>query len=443
MLVANRSNRDIVLKARQFGISTICLIQQLDFVLFNENVTACILADEQDSIKKLFEIPTQAYHSMPDEIKPKLAKGGGSKYEMFFPKYNSRIYCDLESHGDTIQNLHVSEAPMCDKSRLDSTLQAVPIVGGRVTLEGTPKGLNWFYDEWNNKESTYKKHFYPWFFHDEYSIPIEGIKLTKEEIIFKEKTKRLFNIDITDAQINFRRFKKMELKDAFLEQYPEDDETCFIKSGDNFFDIEKIKVLLNKTPKQDDSIIKIFKSKTPTGHYVIGCDTAEGVGGDYSTASVIDVTTMEEVGFLRCKLKPSEFAHKVIELAKTFQHGHKVPEICVERNNHGHAVILELQEHIKWPNLYSHTDDRIGWVTDRVTRPIMLNAFRDCVENGSVKINNAETLRECLTFINKNGKITSEEGKHDDCIIACSIAIQMAIKKSSVMYERIGEKILL
>lgn len=67
---------------------------------------------------------------------------------------------------------------------------------------------------------------------------------TEEEIILKEKAMRLFNIDIDKEQIAFRRFKKSELKPSshdktrvtFEQEYPEDEETCFLASGQRVVD---------------------------------------------------------------------------------------------------------------------------------------------------------------------------------------------------------------
>jgi hypothetical protein len=73
----------------------------------------------------------------------------------------------------------------------------------------------------------------------------------------------------------------------------------------------------------------------------------------------------------------------------------------------------------------------------------MLNAWIDGVENQQVKINSPHTIKECLTLINNQGKIEAAKSKHDDCIMAGAIALQMIIesKKLSV-YDNIESKIL-
>ena len=159
-----------ILKARQMGISTNELIRMLDFVLFNRNKTAVILAHEQDAITKLFRIVKRAYEFMPESIRPEVDRGGGSRYEMFFPSINSRIYCDLESRGDTIHYLHISEkAFITEIDRVYATTEAVPL-DGIITEETTANGMNHFYDSWVDEESNYTNIFLPWYLMEDYKL---------------------------------------------------------------------------------------------------------------------------------------------------------------------------------------------------------------------------------------------------------------------------------
>jgi len=81
------AKRKIILKARQFGISTNELLKLYDYTIWNENVTTAILAHENDAIKKLFRIIKRAHDFSDDKIKPRLDRGQGSKYELFFPLF--------------------------------------------------------------------------------------------------------------------------------------------------------------------------------------------------------------------------------------------------------------------------------------------------------------------------------------------------------------------
>lgn len=429
--------RKMILKARQFGVSTNELIKLLDWTIFNENATAAILAHEQDAIKKLFRIVRRAYEFLPDQLKPELYRGGGSMYEMFFPKINSRIYCDLQIRGDTIGRLHVSEAAfMKDSSALKATLQAVPIDSGHVTIETTPNGMaNFFYDMWSDQESIYKKIFFPWYIFPEYRIKTKKINLTDEENQLIIKAKKLYNINLDNEQIAYRRFKKSEMKSSsfdkkrvpFEQEYPEDDKSCFLSSGDAVIDSFKIDSMIQsaRIPIKTISGIKFYQEPDKNKTYVIAADPAEGVGKDYSACVVLDCDNNEIAAVFRGYLKPGPFAHKLIEIANIFKDPKRLPPLlAVERNNHGHAVLLEL-DNMSYSNIYMHKDERPGWKSDSITRPLMIDNFIQCVESDYVKIYDKDILSECLTLIDNDGKIEAAKGKHDDLIIACAIALKV------------------
>lgn len=444
---ADKSNRKLILKARQFGVSTNGILNIFDKACFNRNVTACILAHEKDAIEKLFRIVTRAYARMVPIVKPELAKGGGSRFELFFPKINSRIYCDLESRGDTINYLHVSEAAFFkNPGKLMSTIQAVP-AEGEIQIESTPNGVgNHFYDWWTDETLPYTKMFFPWFLHEEYNMDATSVaEYTGEEIELITKAKT-YNVDISPAQIAFRRFKQSELRAMFIQEYPEDDASCFLASGSAALDLIKVSAklsALNGVKPTTTNGIEIYKPYDKVSTYVIGCDVSEGVGKDYSVATVYKARTREQVAVLRCQAKPYEFAHKIKELASLYTTGGREhPLVAVERNNHGHAVLLELVEHIGYSNIYRAKDDRNGWLTDRITRPLMIDAFIDGIENNNIIINHVQTLKECLTLVDNDGKIEAANGKNDDCVIASAIALQMCLATGYLaVYDNIQDKI--
>lgn len=448
-ILSEPNNRKMILKARQFGVSTNEIIDIFDDTIWKPNQTTGIIAHEKDSIVKLFRIVKRAYDFLPDICRPVLDRGGGSKYELFFPEINSRIYCDLEIRSDTISRLHVSEAALFkDQMKLAATLQAVPI-WCPVTLETTAFGVdNLFYEWWNDPASDYAKLFFPWYVFPEYALDpgIPVSKWTPEEREFADKARKgKFRHTVTPEQIAFRRRKKFELRDKFIQEYPEDDQSCFLTSGRAAMDLALVKALIDTSPSpiRETSTTKYYADRVRGRRYLVACDTAEGGGGDYSVAQVFRVDTREQVAILRVnRTKPSDFARMVAALANEYTTGEILPLIMVERNNHGHAVLLELDEHVLYPNLYKAADGKLGWHTDRVTRPIMLDVFIQGVENRSVKLADRTTLYECLTLVENEGKIEAGAGKNDDTVLAAAIGVQGCIEEgATAVYDDIKAKI--
>lgn len=452
LLHKNSTQFDDILKSRQVGISTYYLLKKLDKTIFTPNYTACILSHKRESMEKLFAIIRRAHKYLHPKVQPLLDKGGGSKYELRFPEIDSKIYCTMEAVSDTVNDLHVSEmALMENDERVFTSMDAVPLDNGIISIETTARGFNHYYKFRTDKDSIFKRHFFPWYFHEEYQISSDSkIEYTDEEINLIKKAKRLYNFTVQKEHILYRRAKIQQRKDKkiFLREYPEDDKSCFMGSGESPFDLEQISELINnlKEPVSKSDILEIYETYNDQKRYVCGVDTAEGKGGDYSVATIYEVDSMKQCAQLRTnKLKPREFADQVNELCKKFHKpGRMWPLLGVEKNNHGHAVLLQLEDHLLYPNLYEHKPNEKGWLTNSVTRPLMLDALIDGIENNMMILNSYDTLSECLTFVNNKGKLEAEDGEHDDTIIASAIALQMCIKEKSNLsiYDDISSKIL-
>lgn len=423
----NLTRNPDVLKSRQIGVSTLFVIAYLDDALHIPNLNCYIQTHKDDSNEKVFRIVRFAYDHLPDEFKPVLGKGGGSKYELYFPHNNSRIYVGLENRSNALHRVHFSEMAFQDKTKVAATLGALPIWQNYST-ETTPNGMNWYREDWVNKSKDVK-FFFPWFTHK------ANIVLNVNTEVYTEKEKELIEkYKLSREQIEFRRAKIASFpgKDErlFLQEFPEDEQTCFMLSGNPVISIEAIKRLEQnkKNPITEINGIKIYKPIRKGCKFVAGADTSEGFSNDYSCCKIFD-DKREECASFRDKLRPSDFAHKIKEMCDlyTFSDG-CAPLLAVERNNHGHAVLLELEKHIKYSNLYFYKADRSGWLTDRVTRPIMISAFLDAVENGTAGIFDQDTINECLTLINNGGKIEAVTGQNDDCVIATAIAFQMLVE---------------
>ena len=90
---------------------------------------------------------------------------------------------------------------------------------------------------------------------------------------------------------------------------------------------------------------------------MIGADPAEGnPQSDESAAVVIDTDTNEQVAVLGVRCDPELFATHLRNLARLYGEA----RILVERNNHGHAVLLALRSS---GSVLQGPDREPGWLT--------------------------------------------------------------------------------
>ena len=437
-LYKHNKSTAIILKARQLGFSTLGIIDIFDDCIWNTNQNCVILAHNKETLEKLFRIVRLAYDTLPEYLKPELDRGKGSRTQLYFPIQNSRISVTLEGRGDTINRLHVSEYAFYDDiNKVDITLDSVP-KGAKKVIESTPLGINEFHQLWNsNQPINVHKAFFPWFKEPSYSL---DTNLTLSDLDEDER-KLMERHNLTVNQIEWRRWKIQEKRGSlnfFLENYPEDDKTCFLVSGTCPFDRILISKLIENLPSPIEERgkfglnghLRIWERFKDGHNYIIGIDSCEGVGKDFGVISVLDGDSFNQVAELRGHLSPGRLAVQANNLAKLYKNPKtgELPLMVPERNNHGHAVILRLEQNdINYPNMYHSRDGRPGWNTTTATRPLMIDAFIDGVHDKILNINSIETLKECLTFTNNEGKLEAEEGYFDDGIVANSIAFKVAL----------------
>jgi len=441
------------LKSRQQGVSTWWLIWWLDDTLWTPNTVTGILAHKHDSLKILMEIIHTAIDYMPKECKFELADD--NKESISFPHQNSKIFASLSIRSTGLHNLHVSEWCHCKDEEVQATLGAASTwtnITGETTGNGVGNdGYEKYYDA-KKGDSEYKAVFFPWFIQEEYKLPMNGIKsldLTKEETGLIKVGKREGTI-ITDEHILWRRRKKGDLRGLFRQEYPETDEDAFLTSGHKFFEPRKIhKLLMNAKEwerkegyhrKEFDFICFHKRQKYHT--YAAGADTSEGKN-DFSVLKIIDVTEKREVFTYRARVGVDTF-YKVCNL---WGREYNDALLAVERNNHGHAVILGLIEDKRYPNMYYKEMDvkkgyvdkkQYGWETGKISRPLMLDQLKLGIEgeeeadedhfNPQITMHDKDFFNEALTFEQIKGKFQASEGKHDDIVIASAIGFQMFLR---------------
>lgn len=194
--------RNIILKARQIGFSTLLQVMQLDQAWMNANHNGVVIADTLDNASKLFGKVEFAYEHLPQLLReafPLASKAKGTGLSFAHPNEHevpqpSSITVAVSSRGGTVQFLHISELgkislkfPQRAAEIVTGAFQSVP-KNGVIVVESTAEGaFGEFYDlcepamkraEAGKPETMldWRLHFFPWYEHSDYRLSDEDAK---------------------------------------------------------------------------------------------------------------------------------------------------------------------------------------------------------------------------------------------------------------------------
>ncbi len=180
---------------------------------------------------------------------------------------------------------------------------------------------------------------------------------------------------------------------------------------------------------------RIFITKKPEDikynyRYCIAADVAEGLEkGDNSVFYIFDRLNKVDVAWFAGKIDTDVLALLLAHFGNMYDEAYIAPE----NNNHGHAVIQKLKKiysRIMYErNFTQHIDisnEKLGWNTNVVTRPIMCADLREALNQNIDGILDLDFYNEALTFVyNKNGKPEGDARKMDDRVITQAIKFQL------------------
>jgi hypothetical protein len=194
-LIGRLWHRNIILKARQLGFTTLICILWLDHALFNADQRCAIVAQDKDKAEEIFRDKVKfAYDRLPEALREKMPLARDSASELLFKHNNSSVRVSTSARGSTIHRLHVSEygkicAKFPDKAKEVETgsLPAVP-QDGIAVIESTAEGQEGdFYEktkraiEFAQRKRVltprdYRIHFFPWWQEPHYRLPPDQVQ---------------------------------------------------------------------------------------------------------------------------------------------------------------------------------------------------------------------------------------------------------------------------
>jgi hypothetical protein len=331
-----------------------------------------------------------------------------------------------------------------------------PETGSEIVIESTANGAaGWFFERYKAAKagrSSYQALFFSWLQQEEYRTPLEPGEVIEPANDNDREQELVEKHGATAEQLKWFRKQVLDGGSADLvdQEYPTDEETCWITPGRTFFSKAQTKKLLAKSeaPRVLEDVgkdgahgkLSIWTAPIQNAPYIVVVDPSEGLegeteasSGDPGAAVVYRRDTGEHVATLHGYFPTWEMARLVAELGKRFNSA----VLVIERNNHGHAVLQALSREQRYPEhlIYDDEDGRPGWNNGQISRATALEALEAAHRKGDWKTLDRGSLEEFLLFIVIKRKPQAQPGAHDDRLIAHAIANDVLSKVTSLDYD--------
>lgn len=241
---------NIVLKARQLGISTFMTVLFLDVCLFNSNVSAGIIAHTKEDAQQIFQKVKFAYDNLPESLKTERIASTDTVGELRFSN-DSLFRIGTSLRSSTFQYLHISEfgkicAKYPEKAREIITGALNTLATGQyVIIESTAEGREGaFYDMCKKTQEMkaqnmklspldFRFHFFPWWREPSYRLE-HWLQIPSQLQEYFDKLK-VEGITLCDAQKFWYVAKHSTQGADMLREYPSTPEEAFLASSEGLY----------------------------------------------------------------------------------------------------------------------------------------------------------------------------------------------------------------
>lgn len=428
-----RGRANIVLKARQMGISTWVAGRFFLKTITQRGVLSVQVAHTQEAAEEIFRMVRRFYDQLPEELREgALRTSRANARSLVFPALDSEYRVESASdpnagRGLTVQNLHCSEVarwPGDARTTLAGLMAAMPAPSNdgasEVVLESTAQGAHGcFYEAWMDAEQNgWVRHFFPWWWEASYQVtPGEAAATEDERGLMAEH-------GLTREQIAFRRRLQRQFGALARQEYPENADDCFLASGSCVFDLEAIERRLRDVPAAIErrwaGALEVWLRPVSGREYLVAVDPAGGGSeGDYAAMQVLDWATGLQCAEFQGHCGLLELAERAAELAREYNGA----LLIVERNNHGTGVLAHLEGMVRYARLYAQ-EGQAGWLTTTLTRPQGLRQMERLLGEGAESVMSGRLLREMKSFVrDARGRTGAAQGQHDDLVMAMGIGL--------------------
>lgn len=412
----NQHDYNVILKARQLGISTLSAGYSLWLMNFHADKNILVIATKQEVAKNLVTKVRVMHKELPNWLKQGCVED--NKLSLRY-KNGSQIKA-ISSTGEAgrseaLSLLIIDEAAFIRNiDEIWAAAQQTLATGGKCIALSTPNGMgNWFHQTWvGAEEGTNAFNFIKlhWTVH-----PSRGQE-------WRNKQDKLLGPDMAaqECDCDFISSGNTVIPGPVLKEYQDNFQTAEID-------------------KRYEDNMWIWKHPDNSKRYLISADVARGDGSDYSAFHVMDIDSMEQVAEYKGKVDTTRYANILMSVGTEYNDA----LLVVENNNIGWAVLQVLLDR-EYRNLFwmkkdlKYTDSKTqytnkyrgenkmmvpGFTTSMKSRPLIIEKLSQFVREKEIKINSIRTIDELYVFIYNNGKAEALKGYNDDLVMSLAIGI--------------------
>ncbi len=409
----------IALKARQIGLTWLGLAVALWLMLFRPIATVLLFSKRED--EAIYLLGPERLRGMYDRL-PRWMQAAGIEVDnatQLKLSNGSVAYSFPTTGGDsyTATYVLVDEADLIPNfNQLMRAVRPTIDAGGKLFLvsradKSRPESeFKKIYKAAKEGRNNWAHIFLPWYVRPERTP--EWYEKTRQDILQQTGSEDdLFEqYPATDVQALAGRSKDKRIPGVWLEACYEEREPLSA-------------ALLQQEKAPTIPGLRVYRLPVPGRKYSIGADPAEGnPTSDDSAGVVLDNLTGEEVALLAGKFEPSTFAAYVDKLGVWFNNA----ATLVERQNHGHAVLLWLRDNSRlrrlpgWDADPAAREPKEGWLSNSRGKALLYDGMADAARDGQIVIHSFKCYTQLGSI--EGATLRAPEGEHDDCADAFALA---------------------
>lgn len=384
---------NIVLAARQSGKSAAMCAYTLHFALFKPEKDVFILANKAATAREMLGRITLMLEHIPYFLQPGCK--AVNKGSLHFSN-NSRIIAAATS-SSSIRGMSASLIVLDEYGFVNNAEEfyasTYPVISkgknSKIIIISTPNGIgNQFHKLWEG-----------------------AVQGTNE---FKP-----IKVNWWDVPGRDEKWKQETIANSSETQFRQEFGLDFIGRGNTLIDSNKLLSLVSEKPIINDKNVRIYEKAEEEDAYIITVDVSKGRGQDYSTFSIIKITStpFKVVAVYQDNMiSPLLFPDIIHKYAKMYNDAY----IIVENNDQGAVVANALYYDIEYENVYVESSikrNSIGVMMTKRVKRIGCSNLKDLIEEDKLYIPDGETINEISSFEAHGNSYSASPGSHDDLVM--------------------------